>query len=67
MGKILKSVKNDYSIFNLKRYLKGGKFKFTIEVIDQVENVMIENEYSAESVFERFDEMTLDYDFSEPV
>ena len=63
MGKILKEKQVKNTQFELVRYIKSGNFKFTIREIDLTENVVFENEYTSESVFEKFDEITFNYDF----
>lgn len=63
MGKILKEYNNKYNQIVLLRYLRHNKFRFTIEVTDLVTNEVSENEYLSDSVFEKFEELTLDYKF----
>jgi len=63
--KVIKSKRLENGRITLKRYLENGKFRFTIQETDFDLNLNEELEYTAESVFEIFDEMTLEYDFSE--
>ena len=65
MGKLIKSkmLKSGQRVF-LMRYLRNGKFVFTIDVIDYDLNEHEELEYTVESVFEQYDLMVLEYDFS---
>ena len=63
--KVIKSKRLENGRITLKRYLESGKFRFTIQETDFDLNLNEELEYTAESVFEIFDEMTLEYDFSE--
>ena len=63
--KVLKSKRLENGRITLKRYLEKGKFRFTIQETDFDLGLNEELDYTAESVFEIFDEMTLEYDFSE--
>lgn len=57
MGKIIKVKKVKNNLYEIVRYIKNGKFVFTIRVINLFTAQKIELEYD-DQVFEIFDEMT---------
>lgn len=62
-SKILAEYENEDTKVTAFRHLKQNKFTFSIEILDLLTDTVEEKEYTGESILEKFDEITFEYDF----
>lgn len=61
--KIIKEYQDKYNKVTLFRSIVKGNFRFTIEVDSAVTGEVSTLEYTAESALEKFEELTLNYQY----